>query len=229
MSAIERPPSLKAACAAATVVACWGVSQSAQAQVEVPAGMNAVVQVNFTNPVSDLYLLYNQQSSGIDVYSDAIELGVAAAGPGVYNVNLVEMTENNFVSSEFYYSVVGVYSDPTNPDPDERSGISLTLEIGDGPFDNPIVLNRTFDEIYGSRISESALIDALQTDDITTLESFGRENQFGGLNFNELGTQINFSEADFGGTALLTIPEPAAGALLAFGAIWTLGRRRREA
>ncbi|BAM04648.1 PEP-CTERM sorting domain-containing protein [Phycisphaera mikurensis] len=213
------PPA--AALAAAAVATCWAAGQPAEAQLS--TGQSATVTLDVATPVSDVYLLYGDASSGVLDYSDAIALPDAPAGQLATQVQLVD----DFLSTEFQFAVIGVYSDPTAVEPEERSGISVTYSDR-----GPLILGLAFDEVFSE--SETDLLNALVADDTVTLRSFF-ENNFGSFGFGEFGfvgasltgteLQVNFSRADEAGLATLTIPEPASLALLGCGAALMMRRR----
>lgn len=223
---------LRSACAVAAVATCWGVGQ--QANAGVPAGTDVMTTLTTTTPVSNLYLLYRLNSSGFQVYADAVALPDANIGANVFSVNLQFASAGDLNNSEFSYTLAGIYSDPTNPEPGEQRGVSITLEqayAGDPILMDGLAFTASgpaeFDDVF--TFSESGLITALQNGDITFLSGLLSNSSFdisyGFPRTYELTSQINFSTADFAGTATLAIPEPAS--LGALGLAGLLLRRRR--
>ncbi len=223
---IKRNSKLKTACAAAAVATCWGVGQQAQA---VPVEMSpASITLTPTTAISDLYFLYGVGYSGTTGY--AIELDDAVIGENTYNV-MLDVDEFVRDSGEFFYTVIGVYSDPSNPDAGERSGVSITLSEDNA--ETRITNSETFEDYFGVDFTEADIQTALENDTVSTLIDFfvyHLPTAFVDLNFANSGTQVNFSEADFGGSVSLlpSIPEPTTAMLLCTGAgVLALGRRKR--
>ena len=213
----------KAACVAAAVATCWAVGQQARAQLQ--TGRPGTVTLNASTPVTDLYLLYGDNGSGGDNFFATIALPDAPTGQLVQQVTLVEQQ----FSTDTRFTVIGIYSDPNNPDPDERSGVSLTSNL----FDVTPGVSE-FSDVFST--DEATVFNALRNDDELTLVIFFQDNfsnfagggVFGTIADNTVATgpQFNFSTADLTGTASLAIPEPASLVLLAMGLPMLMKRRR---
>jgi hypothetical protein len=183
-----------------------------------------VVTLTSTTPVSDIYLLYSNGSSGFPLNPTAVSLGDAPTGVLTTSVTLSEPAD----LFEFEYTIIGVYSDPTNPDADEQMGVSMTFDANDVAF----ILGDEYEDVFPEGPTESEVITALQTDDTSVLLDLFEQNFFFGLfpdAYNEAGTQVNFSTADISGSAFVGVPEPASIGLVLAGVGVMCARRRRHA
>ncbi len=213
----------KSACAMATVATCWGVGQQASGQtLEIQSEAFASYTGDATIPISSFYLLYGNGNSGFINFSDIFLAPLPDAMDGMMLKNVTLQT----IPNEFQYTLIGLYSDSANPDPNERFGVSVTL-------DSDFLAGRVgseFGDVF-SGTSEADLIAALAGEDTTAIKTFFQDNYGSGLfvnTYGESGTQLNFSTGNIVGSALLSpVPEPGASVLLGVSALLVSFRRRR--
>ena len=223
---------IKSACASAVVATCWGIGQQAEAQLVIGFEDNFLLEVSSSTGISDLVLIYGNASSGFistndlffeplpDITSGSLSQTVFLSGPFIIDDLFQAAPE------ELVYTIIGNYSDPTNLDPNEQSGVG----IGIGSFQN--IIGDEFSEVFSS-FTETEIIDALVNENFTTLGNFFVDAHDDGLvifnDFQDSGALINFSQANtVGSVSLSPIPEPGSLALLIAGGLLAVSRRKRS-
>ena len=134
---------LKSTCAAAAVATCWGVGQQAEAEF-ISIGIEDIIEDNFllevssSTDITDLVLIYGNASSGFistsdlffeslpDITTGSLSQTVFLNGPLLIDGFLQASPD------ELVYTIIGNYSDPTNPDIDEQSGVGIGIGFFEG-------------------------------------------------------------------------------------------------
>ena len=225
---------LKSTCAAAAVATCWGVGQQAEAGISIADIIedNFLLEVSSSTNITDLVLIYGNAASGSistnDLFFESLpDITTGSLSETVF-LNGSFFIDGLFQASpdELVYTIIGNYSDPTNPDIDEQSGVG----IGIGSFEG--IIGDEFSDVFPT-FAETDIIDALATDNFETLGDFFVEAHDNNLViFNDdqdSGALINFSQANNVGTVSLSpVPEPGSVALLIAGGLLTASRRKRS-
>ncbi len=224
---------LKSTCAAAAVATCWGVGQQAEAEfISIAIEDNFLLEVSSSTDITDLVLIYGNASSGFistsdlffeslpDITTGSLSQTVFLEGPLLIDGFLQASPD------ELVYTIIGNYSDPTNPDIDEQSGVGIGIGFFEG------IIGDEFSDVFPT-FAETDIIDALATDNFETLGDFFVEAHDNNLViFNDdqdSGALINFSQANNVGTVSLSpVPEPGSVALLIAGGLLTASRRKRS-
>ena len=224
---------IKSVCASAVVATCWGIGQQAEAEV-ISIGIedNFLLEVSSSTDISDLVLIYGNASSGVistsdlffeplpDITSGSLSQTVFLDGP--------LLIDGFFQASpdELVYTIIGNYSDPTNPDTNEQSGVGIGIGSIEG------IIGDEFSDVFPD-FAETDIIEALEDDNFEILGNFFVEAHDDNLvifnDFLDSGALINFSQANNVGTVSLSpVPEPGSVALLIAGGLLAASRRKRS-
>lgn len=225
---------LKSTCAAAAVATCWGVGQQAEAGISIADIIedNFLLEVSSSTNITDLVLIYGNAASGSISTNDLFFESLPDITTGSLS-QTVFLNGSFFIDGllqaspdELVYTIIGNYSDPTNPDIDEQSGVGIGIGFFEG------IIGDEFSDVFPT-FAETDIIDALATDNFETLGDFFVEAHDNNLViFNDdqdSGALINFSQANNVGTVSLSpVPEPGSVALLIAGGLLTASRRKRS-
>jgi hypothetical protein len=213
---------LKTACLAAALTTCWGIGQTAQAELqygdEITMHFTGTVSPD-TNDLYQVYLLYGTGSSDVYYGYWALKLGDFTVGGD--NSFSVYGTANYHDS--LFWAVAGLYGDLGGGVYEEgTNGVTLGTQVWEG---------LPWDEYW---VPEADMFTYLLTDDEPQLCS--NADNIGGLHWDSLETSstydlFDFSTASNNGQIYLEsviVPEPITVVMLGSGWLLVVASRRQK-